>query len=88
MKTCALCTHQRTHGTQGTQGVRMARLGFSGCELLERWQTTPTGIKADCPDFNPRPQPQRQTCPLCGYEFDLERLGKYGCPNCLGEGLA
>lgn len=25
------------------------------------------------------------TCGLCGYEFP-ERLGKYGCPNCLGEG--
>ncbi len=25
-------------------------------------------------------------CHLCGYEFP-ERLGRYGCPNCLGEGL-
>jgi len=25
-------------------------------------------------------------CKFCGHEFD-EALGKYGCPNCLGEGL-
>ncbi len=25
-------------------------------------------------------------CKFCGYEF-AEDLGKYGCPNCLGEGL-
>lgn len=26
------------------------------------------------------------TCEFCGYEFD-EACGRYGCPNCLGEGL-
>lgn len=26
-------------------------------------------------------------CEFCGYEFDTE-LGRYGCPNCEGEGLA
>jgi hypothetical protein len=30
-----------------------------------------------------RPRP----CQYCGYKFDHERLGKYGCPNCCGEGL-
>ena len=25
-------------------------------------------------------------CQFCGYEFD-DSCGKYGCPNCLGEGL-
>ena len=25
-------------------------------------------------------------CHFCGYEFD-EECGKYGCPNCHGEGL-
>jgi Zn finger protein HypA/HybF involved in hydrogenase expression len=25
-------------------------------------------------------------CEFCGYEFD-DDLGRYGCPNCLGEGL-
>ena len=25
-------------------------------------------------------------CQFCGYEFDHELLGKYGCPNCEGEG--
>lgn len=25
-------------------------------------------------------------CHLCGYEYD-EACGRYGCPNCLGEGL-
>jgi site-specific DNA-cytosine methylase len=27
-------------------------------------------------------------CEFCGYEFDIELLGKYGCPNCEGCGLA
>ena len=26
-------------------------------------------------------------CEFCGYEFDVELLGIYGCPNCEGEGL-
>jgi Zn finger protein HypA/HybF involved in hydrogenase expression len=26
-------------------------------------------------------------CPFCGFPFDLENLGVYGCPNCHGEGL-
>jgi len=26
-------------------------------------------------------------CALCGYLFDADALGAYGCPNCLGEGL-
>jgi hypothetical protein len=26
-------------------------------------------------------------CPLCGYPFDIDPLGKHRCPNCLGEGL-
>lgn len=26
-------------------------------------------------------------CQFCGYEFDVEKLGIYGCPNCEGEGL-
>lgn len=25
-------------------------------------------------------------CEYCGYEFDAG-CGRYGCPNCLGEGL-
>lgn len=27
-------------------------------------------------------------CEFCGYEFDHDLLGKYGCPNCEGSGLA
>lgn len=27
-----------------------------------------------------------RTCHLCGYQFDA-RCGKYGCPNCLGDGM-
>jgi len=27
------------------------------------------------------------TCDFCGAEFEKDRLGKYGCPNCNGEGL-
>ena len=26
-------------------------------------------------------------CQFCGYEFD-DKCGKYGCPNCNGEGLS
>lgn len=26
-------------------------------------------------------------CMFCGYEFDHDQLGKYGCANCQGEGL-
>jgi len=28
-----------------------------------------------------------EPCDFCGYEFDQETLGKYGCPNCEGEEL-
>ena len=31
--------------------------------------------------------PKLQECPKCGHPFDLEHLGKYGCPNCHGDGL-
>lgn len=27
-------------------------------------------------------------CEFCGYVFDRELLGRYGCPNCEGQGLA
>lgn len=26
-------------------------------------------------------------CNLCGYVYDRDKLGAYGCPNCLGEGM-
>lgn len=26
-------------------------------------------------------------CEFCGYVFDVDLLGIYGCPNCEGEGL-
>lgn len=26
-------------------------------------------------------------CRFCGYEFDHDLLGIYGCPNCEGEGI-
>jgi uncharacterized Zn finger protein (UPF0148 family) len=25
-------------------------------------------------------------CEFCGYPFDREALGRYGCPNCEGQG--
>jgi len=28
-----------------------------------------------------------EPCSFCGYKFDHELLGRYGCPNCEGEGL-
>lgn len=33
------------------------------------------------------PVPQTQACILCGFAYDVATLGRYGCPNCLGEGL-
>jgi hypothetical protein len=27
-------------------------------------------------------------CHFCGFRFDMELLGRYGCPNCEGAGLA
>lgn len=26
-------------------------------------------------------------CPFCSYPFDLDALGRFGCPNCHGEPL-
>ena len=26
-------------------------------------------------------------CEFCGYIFDVHLLGRYGCPNCEGQGL-
>lgn len=31
-------------------------------------------------------EPETIACEFCGYRFP-ERLGRYGCPNCEGEGL-
>lgn len=28
-----------------------------------------------------------EPCPFCGFEFDQDLLGAYGCPNFEGEGL-
>lgn len=28
-----------------------------------------------------------QPCEFCGFHFDHDQLGRYGCPNCEGEGL-
>ena len=28
----------------------------------------------------------KKTCQKCGHPFDLDSLGKYGCPDCHGEG--
>jgi len=30
---------------------------------------------------------QLTPCTYCGYPFDQDQLGRYGCPNCIGEGL-
>lgn len=37
-------------------------------------------ILAWCVDMRP--------CEFCGYVFDHDRLGRYGCPNCCGEAAA
>jgi hypothetical protein len=34
-----------------------------------------------------KPHARETPCHKCEYVFDHELLGKYGCPNCLGEGL-
>lgn len=41
----------------------------------------------DAGDFRLREENQLKPCAKCGYEFDLDKLGKYGCPNCEGHGL-
>jgi len=30
---------------------------------------------------------REKPCKKCGYPFDYDRAGRYGCPNCHGEGL-
>ena len=40
-----------------------------------QWQTFNRPLGRDC-----------AACEFCGYEFDIERLGRYGCPNCEGDG--
>jgi hypothetical protein len=39
---------------------------------------------SDQPDS---PGCDKEPCLFCGYPFDTKSLGKYGCPNCHGEGL-
>lgn len=49
--------------------------GLSG-RANSQWQTFNRPLGCDC-----------AACEFCGYEFDIERLGRYGCPNCEGDGL-
>jgi DNA (cytosine-5)-methyltransferase 1 len=54
-----------------------------------------TGQRPDCRRV---PQPKKRNdawrcgadepCSFCGYPFDQESLGRYGCPNCEGEGFS
>tara|TARA_R110000824_G_scaffold33479_5_gene107260 strand:- start:1659 stop:1850 length:192 start_codon:yes stop_codon:yes gene_type:complete len=32
-------------------------------------------------------EPETFTCEFCGYDRVAMAAGRYGCPNCLGEGL-
>jgi hypothetical protein len=36
--------------------------------------------------MNPEDEPPAlEPCDFCGYPFDQDLLGYYGCPNCCGE---
>jgi len=35
----------------------------------------------------PATQPAIRPCHRCRYKYDVDALGRYGCPNCHGEGL-
>jgi len=34
------------------------------------------------------PKERDNACGFCGYEFDINSLGEFGCPNCEGDGLS
>lgn len=67
------------------------RVGDSSAEGLERHcgngyrSPKPRRVEAQ----QDRPAAATGTaCKFCGYQFDIYLLGKYGCPNCEGGGLA
>jgi len=35
---------------------------------------------------HPEADGDESPCAFCGYVFNQHELGRYGCPNCLGEG--
>jgi hypothetical protein len=85
---CATCKHKQINSEYGK---KMARLGFTGCAFEKPW-TTVSRETTLCASYargpmQGQPKTTAQPCPLCGYLFDLDALGRYGCPNCLGEGL-
>lgn len=73
----ALCHRCRKHVTQRT---------WYACPHLENCpQNWPPGSidSQDAPQLT-----DNRPCRFCGYEFDHDSLGKYGCPNCHAEGLS
>lgn len=54
-----------------------AEIGFDRGPTLTCNHEAPIAVYADA--LHP--------CEFCGYRFDHDKLGRYGCPNCCGEGL-
>ena len=42
--------------------------------------------KSPARSVKPKPDPKLMDCEFCGYTFEAD-AGRYGCPNCNGEGL-
>ena len=64
-----------TQGLETSEQPGALRGEWDGCEAHG-----PTSER----DSTPGPI---RPCVFCGYEFDHELLGRYGCPNCEGEGI-
>jgi hypothetical protein len=50
------------------------------------WLTGTPQFEEECPEWDQDFIKRLRECDFCEHEFD-EDLGKYGCPNCHGEGL-
>ena len=87
-------TSPRCSGNPGCEPGGQIRNGTRGAEPTGRRGEGGEGL-ADAPrgglgaDRGARDAGHAdEPCAFCGYGFDHELLGKYGCPNCEGEGLA
>ena len=79
-----------TYGVRALTALRAAKIVQGMGELLTPGRysrvaaITPTGKAVSVQLVA---EPPLQLCPAgCGHAFDVDTLGKYGCPNCHGEG--
>ena len=77
----------RSESQQSSSNSGQAWAEFSGCseDVADTSRELPHGSRET---RNWRGEPANSRCQFCGYQFDVEQLGIYGCPNCEGEGLA